>query len=259
MFTLIRMGRTKQRRILMKSTGWKTTGHESDMRIAEFKTDDPHDTLVSYEEAKAQAIKTLRDHVAPYLARIEELEQDVFAETGALPPLKAWRQYHEPKAVVTATTKKRAMELTRKTRHCFDAGWHDCEGDWWYHLAQEEAVWAEERDDQKQGTGVFFKPLGREEAEQILDLFIAPYRMMNIDEILALVGQTWTVTGVSSHGTPYKITAEVRRRDWDKEHIRVEATIDDCLGWGWRRSVSVDRDLPELAVVGIEDRAKEGF
>ena len=78
----------------MKNTGWKMVDCDENTRIAEFKIDNPHDTLVSYEEAKAQALKKLTDHVAPYLARIEELEQDAFAETGALPPLKAWR--YEP-------------------------------------------------------------------------------------------------------------------------------------------------------------------
>ena len=131
--------------------------------------------------------------------------------------------------------------------------------DWWYHLAHEEAIWVEERDDQKQGTGVFYKPLSREEAEQILEPHISPYRTMNIDELLALVGQTTTMTGISSQGTPYKIKTEVRRWDWDKERIRVEAVVDDCLGWGWRLSVSVDRDLPEPVVVETEEWAKEGF
>ena len=243
----------------MKNTGWRMVDWDENTRIAEFKIDNPHDKLVSYEEAKAEALKRLRDHVAPYLARIEELEQDKFVEAGALPPLKAWRCDYSHKAIVVAKTKRRAAELTRESRYGFNLSWHKCKDEWWYHLAHEEAIWVEERDDQKQGTGVFYKPLSREEAEQILEPHISPYRTMNIDELLALVGQTTTMTGISSQGTPYKIKTEVRRWDWDKERIRVEAVVDDCLGWGWRLSVSVDRDLPEPVVVETEEWAKEGF
>jgi hypothetical protein len=239
----------------MKSAGWKVVDSGPDTRIAEFRMENPHNTLISYEEAKAAALQRLKEHVTPYLARIEELEQDAFAEAGALPPLKAWRCHYGSKAVVTAKTKKRAMELTRETRYTFDSSWYECGGDWWYHLAREEGVWIEEQDDRKQGTGVYYKPLGREEAEQILEPYIWPYRTMDIDELLALVGQTSTATGVS-HGTPYKVTTEVERWDWDEDRIHVEAKIDDCLGWGWHPSASVDRKLSELAV---EEWAKEGF
>ena len=80
----------------MNNTGWKVLGLESDTRIAEFKAENPDDKLLSYVEAKADALKRLKDHVAPYLARIEELEQDELLETGALPPLKAWRYDYGP-------------------------------------------------------------------------------------------------------------------------------------------------------------------
>jgi hypothetical protein len=40
----------------MKSSGWSVVGLEGETRIAEFKAEDPHDTLVSYEEAKAAAV-----------------------------------------------------------------------------------------------------------------------------------------------------------------------------------------------------------
>ena len=62
----------------MKTTGWKVFGLEANTRIAEFRTENPHEDLVSYGEAKASALQRLREHVAPYLTRIEELEQDVF-------------------------------------------------------------------------------------------------------------------------------------------------------------------------------------
>ena len=106
----------------MKSAGWKVVDSGPDTRIAEFKVDNPHDTLLSYEEAKAAALQRLREHVAPYLARIDELEQDVFAEAGALPPLKAWRCHYGFRAVVTAKTKKRAAELAEES--LLFVAWH---------------------------------------------------------------------------------------------------------------------------------------
>jgi hypothetical protein len=220
--------------------------------------ENPDDKVMPYEEAKALALQRLKDHVAPYLTRIDQLGKDQFLDTGALPPLKAWR-YEFRHAVVTAKTKKRAIELVRTNRYGFDSSWRECCGDWWYHLAHEEAVWIEKQDDRRQGTGVFYKPLDRDEAEQILEQQVSPYRTIGINELLGQVGRTWTATGVSSQGTPYKITTAVRHWDWDEEHICVEAGIDDDLGWGCQPSKSVKRDLPELAVVGAEDWAKEGF
>jgi hypothetical protein len=242
----------------MKRTGWKVIGSGADTRVAEFKGDNSQDTRLSYEEAKASALQRLKDYVAPYLARIEELEQDRFLDSGTLPLLKAW-SYEYANAVVTAKTKKRAMELTEETRYGFDCSWRECGGEWWYRLAREEAVWIEERNDRKQGTGVFFKPVKREEAEQIVDSYISPYRTIGIVELIGQVGRTSTATGVSSQGTPYKVTTEVRHWDWDEEHIYVNVEIDDCLGWGWRPSKSVKRDLAELAVIGANDWIKEGF
>ena len=93
--------------------------------------------------------------------------------------------------------------------------------------------------------------------EKILEPYIAPYRTMGIEELLAQVGQTSTITGVSAAGTPYKLTTEVEQ--WDEDRIHVKAEIDDCLGWGWHPSACMDRKLPELAVVGTEEWAKEGF
>lgn len=248
----------------MKSTGWKIVDSGSETRIAEFTVVNSYDNVMAYAEAKAAALQRLNDHVAPYLARIKELEQGQFAETGALPPLKAWG-YDRRHAVVTAKTKKRAIELAEETRYGFDSDWHECLGDWWYHLAHEEALWIEERDDRKQGTGVFYKPLAREEAKQILEPYISPYRTMDIHELLGQVDQISTVTGFSSQGTPYKVTTRIRRWDWDEDEdedegrIFVAAEINDCLGWNSSISLDVCRDLPELAVVGAEDWPKEGF
>ena len=151
------------------------------------------------------------------------------------------------------------MELAQQTRHCFDSSWHECKGDWWYHLAQEEAVWVEELDDQERGTGVFYKPLGREEAEEILEQYLSPYRMMNSDELLALVGQSSTTTGVSSQGTPCMITAEVDRGEYEADLIFVRVRLDDFLGWQCPAFSWYERDMSELAVVETEEWAKEGF
>jgi hypothetical protein len=228
------------------------------MRIAEFKIDNPHDKLLPYEEAKNEALKKLRDHVAPYLARIEELERDEFAKTGALPPLRAWR-YDYRHTVVTAKTKKRARELANESRYGFETGWDECGGDWWYHLAQEEAIWIEELDDKKQGTGVYYRPVGQEEAEQILEPYLSPYRTMDIYELLGKVGHTSTTTGVNSLGTPYRVTTRIWESGWGKKRVQVTAEIEGCRGWYGRHSLDVERELPEPVVVGTEEWAKEGF
>lgn len=243
----------------MKSTRWKVFGVETDTRVAEFKIENPDDQLMTYEEAKASALQRLKDHVAPYLARIEELEQDVFAETGALPPLRAWKRSYGSNAVITAKTKKRAAELAEESLYGFNIGWDACEGDWWYHLAREEAVWIEEQDDQKQGTGVFYKPLAREEAEQIVEQTISPYRTMSIDVLLGQVGRTSTVTGGSSQGTPYKITTRVERGEYAEEVIFVRVRIDDFLNWKCPEHSWHERYLSKLTPTGAVDWAKEGF
>ena len=241
----------------MKNAGWKVVDSGPETRVAEFKVENPADNMITYDEAKTKALHILKGHVAPYLARIEQLENDLFAEAGALPPLKAWL-CQSRRIVVTAKTKKRAMELACESRYGFNYSWSECSDDWWYHLAHEEAVWIEERDDRKQGTGVFHKPLGREEAERILALHIAPYRIMDIYELLGKVDQTSTDTGVSSEGTPYKVTVDVSLHDWDSDHIRVRAEIDDCLGWYGHERLRVYRELPQLAVAGTQ-WTKEGF
>jgi hypothetical protein len=84
---------------------------------------------------------------------------------------------------------------------------------------------------------------------------------MNIDELLALAGQTLTATGISSQGIPYKITTEVEQGtsvSSGQEVICVQIGIDSDRGWmlPW---VSVLRDLPERVVVGTDEWVKEGF
>jgi hypothetical protein len=236
---------------MTKITGWKMVDYDENTRIAEFKADESDNELVSYEEAKAQALKKMKDHVAPYLARIQDLEQDTFAETGALPPLKAWRCDYSHKAIVVAKTKRRAAELMEESRYGFNLSWFECEGDWWYHLAQEEAIWVEELDDKERGTGVFYKPVSGKEAKNILEPYLSAYRTMDIDDLLKRVDQTSTDTGISSEGTAYKIKFEVR--NWDKGHIRVDAELDHCLNWKGRYSLCVFREL-DLALVSTEER-----
>ncbi len=247
----------------MRNIGWTIVGTGPETRIAEFRAENPDNNFISYEEAKAKALQRLKEHISPYLARIEELEDDLFAETGALPSLKAWRKRYGNRAIVIAKTKKRAMEIAWQTRHGFDSSWDECDGDWWYHLAGDEAVWVEEQDDRKRGTGVFYKPLDRDETEQILEQLISPYRSIDIAEVLGQVGQTSTDTGVSSQGTPYKITIKVQQEiiHPGQEGICVRVEIDDCLGWhGWYSTYdSVYRELPELAIVGTEVWTKEGI
>lgn len=187
-------------------TTWKIVGAGSDTRIAEFTLDHQQEKVMTYGEAKAAALQTLKAHVAPLLARIEELEQDQFLKAGALPPLKAWRQRYGGQAVVTAQTKKRAMEIVDESRYGFNSSWDECKGDWWYHLAHEEAIWMERQDAEKQGTGIFYKPLDRDEGQQLLEQHVAPYRVMDVSELLWLVGNQWNVTGIGLQGTPYKIS-----------------------------------------------------
>ena len=229
---------------------WKVLGANEDIRIAECRIHNPNETSVSYEEAKATALHMLKEHVAPYLARIAELEQDHFAKSGALPPFRVWKRSYGVEPVIAAKTKKRAMELVRESRYSFEFDWHECGGGWWNHLAQEEGVWIEKRDDLKHGTGIFYRPLAQEEAEQILETHISPYRTMDIEVLLGQVGQTSTATGVSSEGTPYTITTEVRRSSFNYTEIDVRSEIDDQLEWRGRFFASVYRDLPELVSIG---------
>ena len=152
------------------------------------------------------------------------------------------------------------MELARQTRNSFDSSWHECKGDWWYHLAQEEAVWVEERDDQEaRNRRLSTSRWVEKKLNRSSNTYISPYRTMSIDELLALVGQTSTTTGVSSQGTPYMITAEVDRGEYEEDLIFVRVQLDDFLGWQCPAFSWYERNLSELATVETEEWAKEGF
>ena len=76
---------------------------------------------------------------------------------------------------------------------------------------------------------------------------------MDIYELLGKVGNTSTATGVSSQGTPYWVTTSICESGWGKKKVHVTAEIEDCRGWYGRHSLDVDRELPELAIVGADE------
>jgi hypothetical protein len=240
----------------MKKIGWKVLGTESDRRVAEVRGDETGDTLSSYEEAKKEAVRCLREHVEPYLRRIEELEQDRFAVLGALPPCKAWHRrgdYLRSTTVVTAKTKKRAIELLGWSRFSFDFDFSEAGGDWWYHLANEEAIWIEEQDEQGRGTGVSLKPVSRDEAKRILEQHLLPYRTMSAEDLVSRLGEDSKATSLSSQGTPYRIKLKVQKYEWKPGTVQIEARLDDGLDGGCSESEYIDRDIAELPVVGADD------
>ena len=232
----------------MKKIGWKVLGTESDRRVAEVRADEVGDTLSSYDEAKREAIQSLWEHAEPYLRRIHELEEDRFRVVGALPPCKAWRSRSK---LVTAKTKKRAIELLGWSRYSFDSDFSEAAGDWWYCHASEEAVWIEEQDERGRGTGVYLQPVERDEADRILEEHLSPYRTMSSEDLLSRVGEESKATGLSSQGTPYRVTLTVQK--WQPDTVQIEARLDDGLNKGCRRCEYVDREITELAIVGAVD------
>jgi hypothetical protein len=227
----------------MKKIGWKVLGTESDRRVAEVRADEVGDTLSSYDEAKREAIQSLWEHAEPYLRRIQELEQDRFQVLGALPLCKAWRSRTK---LVTAKTKKRAIELLGRSRYSFDADFSEAGGDWWYHLAGEEAVWIEEQDERGKGTGVYLQPVERDEADRVLEEQLSQYRTLTGETLVSRIGEKVEATGVSSQGTPYRITTTVRRYEWQPDTVQLEARLDDGLDGGCRTWKWIDRKLPEV-------------
>tara|TARA_R110002096_G_scaffold380542_6_gene574478 strand:- start:1147 stop:1872 length:726 start_codon:yes stop_codon:yes gene_type:complete len=241
----------------MKHTGWKVLGDGPSRRIAEFKTNKGDDTMLSYDEAKDDVLRFLKEHIDPFLQRIDELENDDDRVSGALPPFKAWCSNYG--TVVTAKTKKRAIELLETTRYSFNLDFNEAGGDWWYHLAHEEAVWIEETDEEGKGTDTYIKPVGRDEANHIIEEHLSPYRTMRLDELLSKVGEEIESTGESSDGTPYKLTTTIRRYEWQPDTIGVIVRLDDELKEGCRVWDSIDRDISELLVLSSVDWKKEGF
>lgn len=239
-------------------TTWKVVGDGADIWVAEVRVDDPQEAVVSYADAKAAALQKLREHVEPYLARIDELEEDQFLEMGAVPSYRAWVRSYDPKIIVAAKTKKRAVELANTTRYSFDADWRECGGEWWYRLAHEEGIWFEEQDERKWGTGKFYRPIEYEESHHILEQHIAAYLTIDVLDLLKQVGAS-SVTGVSSHGTAYTIKTKVRQAivAQGQEGIRVDCEIDHCRGWYYRDSLSLERELPEPSSIEAHDSIRE--
>lgn len=214
----------------MPKQGWRLTGDGPNLAIAEVKQ---HNDLglTSYSEAREQVLTKLRRHVQPYLDQIERLECDEFAATGRLPEFKAWQHswYGRPYTLVFAKTKKRAIELVEDTRYGFEESWEPCEGTWWYEHCVEEGVFVEETDENNRGTGVFLRPLSREEKDEFAEQFIAPYRTMSAEKLLSKVGRQFVSTGESRHGTPFRATVAVEESHRSTE-LWVHAEVDDGLG-----------------------------
>ena len=191
----------------------------------------------------------MQDHLQPYLQRIEELQNDTFAVSKKLPPLNAWQEECSSRIVVAAPSKKRAMELAQISQYDMETYWEQCSGSWWYHLAYEEGVWCEERGDNGSGTGIYYRPISKVEADEIAAQHLNQYRVMPIDRLIRIAGQEVVETGESSTGTPYRFTAEIRIYDGRPEQIIVIGEVNDLLGWSaidhrwFERAAEVDRWL----------------
>jgi hypothetical protein len=215
----------------MPRKGWRKIGNGSNLAIAEVRLSGS-EVLTSYQEAKEEALVTLRNHVQPYLDQMERLESDNFAATGRLPELKAWELswYGRPHTLVFAKTKKRAIELVEDTRYGFEESWEPCEGTWWYEHGVEEGVFVEETDENNRGTGVFLRPLSREEKDEFAEQFIAPYRTMSAEKLQSKVGRKFVSTGEGRHGTPFRATVTVEE-SYHSTELWVHAEVDDGLGY----------------------------
>jgi hypothetical protein len=243
----------------MSKQGWIRTGRDSNLGIVETRASDSeyaYGELTTYADAKAEAIKQLKDHIQPYLQRIEELQNDAFADSGKLPALQGWFRHDSGRVVVTAKTKKRAMELAEISRYEMENDWEKCDESWWYHLAYEEGVWCERIDENDAGTGVFFRPIAWEEANEIIVRRLHKYRIMPIDRLITIVGQEEVESGESSMGTPYRFTARIRNSGCPTEEICVEGVVDACLAGTSQQWASIYRELLQPQTIGW---VKEGF
>ena len=59
----------------MKKTGWKVLGTGPDSRVVEVRANGPDDNLLSYKGAKDEALRSLQEHIEPYIQRIDEIEK----------------------------------------------------------------------------------------------------------------------------------------------------------------------------------------
>lgn len=226
----------------MPNQGWRLAGDGPNLAIAEVKQDNDIE-ITTYLDAREQALTILRDHVQPYLEQIERLESDEFATSGKLPDFKAWQRNFN-RQVIVAKTKKRAIELARESRYGFDQSWARCSGTWWYQYAEDEGVIVEETDDKKRGTGVYLRPLSREESEAIAEAHLEPFRATPIAKLASQLGQTHVKTAESRHGTPYRIETVIDD-SYHSNHVRVAVQVDDRLQW-WSGlgQACLDRELP---------------
>lgn len=212
----------------MEQTTWTVMGDKAELRIAEFRIEpDANASLKTYQEAKEEALRKLKEHIAPYLTRIEELEADQFKEKGHLPELKAWERdgYRTDDTLVVAKTKKRAAELVGESRYGFNVSYTEASGDWWYPYAAEEGTWSQRGAE----SGVYMRALGRELASSLLNAAIEPYLTMPLSELGTLVGQTVCSEGVSTHGTPYQVRIEIVRSLWGEPCINMRGELTDHL------------------------------
>ena len=232
----------------MKTTTWTTIGSEAELRIAQFRvqSDDP---TMTYHAAKEDALLRLRSHIAPYLERIHELETDLFMLRGQLPQLKAWS--YGPYFVI-ARTKKRAAELTGKSRHSFNSCFSEEDGDWWYEYAGEEGLWREDE------FGVYRRTLGRELATSLLNAAMEPYLSMPLSKLQQLVRQNVSSEGVSVHGTPYTVEIQIGHVSWGEPCVSIFGSIQDGLDWINRVNRFETRTLL-IASDSASDWRKEGF
>ena len=237
---------------------WAVVGNGAGLHISEVGEAASADQLLTYDEAKEQALAQLRQHVAPYWERMAELMSDHDLEAGAYPTSKAWfmDRICEGKVVVIARTKAQAIDFCKETRYSFDRHYSAAKGDSWYRLARDgDGVWIEERDESNKGTGVFYRPIDQHEAEQTLEQALASYRTMRIERVAAMKGQVKRETRVTSVGTPYKLTVHVTNSAWEPDTLLVYAEIDDCLGWWSSRAISSIERTIRPAV----DWKNEGF
>ncbi len=113
----------------------------------------------------------------------------------------------------------RAMELAHISRFDMETDWQQCGGSWWYNLAYEKGVWCEENGEHGVPTGIYYRPIPKEEADEIADRHLNKYRVIPIDRLIRIAGQEVVKTGESSTGTPYRFTAKIRIYDRRPEEI----------------------------------------
>lgn len=229
-------------------TTWNVVGWDADVGVLEVRASGSDEAVRSYEEAKRDAVEKLKSHIRPYLDRIAELENDRFLERGALTPMRVWQAYSVRSAVVAAKTKKRAAELVDETKSGFDTRWYECFGDRWHDLAQQEGVWIPHSNGNDPKSEDFQRCLTRDEAMEILRDFAQPYRDVDPQKLLPLVGNKQTVKGTTENGVAYEITTEAWRSGGTPPEITVHLRINDGSGVICLPQIFVEREIPNESV-----------